>query len=181
MVGGLFLYGCDHHSCAGWAAGCWPCCACGMPAGPIARAFSQLGLTQTAAVSPTEVAVGQLGAAKLAFLTESFARDGVIVLGAVISAEALDALRGIEDSNTVRQIIDPGWSGKITPHRHPGVLPQTVDNPVIEQVVAALLGVEQLGGAEIVSCSVYGGGGRTPGTDEVQDIHCDNHWDWAKP
>lgn len=146
-----------------------------MPAGPIAHSYSQLGLTPTAAVTAAERAVGCLTEAKMTTVLDTFSRQGVVVLEAVIGHKALDQLRLMADANIVRAAVEPDGL-QLSPRAHPWVLPEIIANPIVESVASALLGSTTRLGCQLVA---YGAGeGKLPGDCVVQDIHCDNHWDW---
>lgn len=150
-----------------------------MPAGPIAHSYSDLGLAPTASVTHEEREAGCLTQAKMAHVKEIFSRQGVVVVDAVMSHDALDQLRLVADANIVRAAVDPGGP-QLSARAHPWVLPGIIANPIVESVASALLGsADRPGGCQLVA---YGaGGGKLPGDLGVQDIHCDNHWDWRTP
>ncbi len=150
-----------------------------MPAGPIAHGYSELALAPTASVTPTELAAGCLSDAKMAHVVETFSRQGVVVVDGMISHDALDQLRRLADENIVRAAVDPDGPQR-SARAHPWVLPEIIANPIMESVASALLScATRPGGCQLVA---YGaGGGKLPGDSGVQDIHCDNHWDWRTP
>ena len=121
-------------------------------------------------------ASGRLEPGKLEELHRRFVERGVVVLGNALPVAALDALRPILDANTVRQEVDPAWEGMIVPRHAPWVSPEICCSPILEQCAAAFLGTA--GVPEGVLLTIYQSNTNLPGTDSVQEMHMDDHWDW---
>ena len=133
-------------------------------------------LEPDAAVSPAEAASGRLEPRKLEELRRRFVERGVVVLDNALPVAALDALRPILDANTVRQEVDPGWEGMLVPRHAPWVSPEICCSPILEQCAAAFLGTT--GVPEGALLTIYQSNTNLPGTDSVQEMHMDDHWDW---
>ncbi len=132
-------------------------------------------------VTDAEAASGEIDAAKLAAIAEDIATDGYAVVSGLIPADVCELLLDsvLEDAEQVRALGETTQHEKVTGQGHlqlglrrfaPFVSPALVANPLIESVVAAVLGQ----GAWL---GFYSGNVNLPGSVH-QPLHYDRPFSW---